>query len=177
MKSIYSIVCISGVIALFLLAAPQTERVLAQTKKQDTTKETQEQKKPSSGFEDDDQSGMCLSAIAQAKLVASIVESYSRRFGACATSNPNFRDDCSVDFGRVIKSYNQYQFAVASVRNHAVTNGATPQSTNDGKLGRRLAYSSSNKRLPSENIPVPEEGETTTPTPPVAIVPSSVKPV
>jgi hypothetical protein len=118
LKSIYSIVCISGVIALFLLAAPQTERVLAQTKKQDTTKETQEQKKPSSGFEDDDQSGMCLSAIAQAKLVASIVESYSRRFGACATSNPNFRDDCSVDFGRVIKSYNQYQFAVASVRNH-----------------------------------------------------------
>ena len=58
MKSICSIVCISGVIALFLLVAPQTERVLAQTKKQDTTKETQEQKKPSSGFEDDDQSGM-----------------------------------------------------------------------------------------------------------------------
>jgi hypothetical protein len=117
LKSICSIVCISGVIALFLLVALQTERVLAQAKKQDTTKETQEQKKPSSGFEDD-QSGMCLSAIAQAKLVASIVESYSRRFGACATSNPNFRDDCSIDFGRVIKSYNQYQFAVASVRNH-----------------------------------------------------------
>jgi hypothetical protein len=116
LKSICSIVCISGVIALFLLAAPQTERVLAQAK-QDTTKETQEQKKASYGFEDD-QSGMCLSAIAQAKLVASIVESYSRRFGACTTSNPNFRDDCSVDFGRVIKSYNQYQFAVASVRNH-----------------------------------------------------------
>ena len=48
----------------------------------------------------------------------SIVESYSRRFGACATSNPNFRDDCSVDFGQVIKGYNQYRFAVASVRNH-----------------------------------------------------------
>ena len=117
MKPICSIVCLSGIIALFLLAAQQTESVLAQDKRQDTKKETQEQKNPSYGFEND-QSGMCLSAIAQAKLVASIVESYSRRFGACATSNPNFRDDCSVDFGRVAKSYNQYQFAVASVRNH-----------------------------------------------------------
>jgi len=85
---------------------------------EEKTKETQDQKKPSPGFEDDDQSAMCLSATRQAKVVASIVESYSRRLGACATSNPNFRNDCSVEFRAVVQSYNQFQLAVSSRRNY-----------------------------------------------------------
>jgi len=43
-----------------------------------------DEKKPSSGFEQD-QSTLCLSATNNVKLVASIVEQYSRRLGACFT--------------------------------------------------------------------------------------------
>jgi len=116
-----AIVCLCGIIVLFVSAVPyppQRKLVLAQATGQDTTKEAQEQKKPSPGFEDDDQSAMCLSATRQAKLVAAIVESYSRRLGACATSNPNFRNDCSVEFRAIVQSYNQYQLAVSSLRNY-----------------------------------------------------------
>ena len=90
---------------------------IAQSTKQEVTKDTQEQKKSSSGFEDD-QSAICLSATRQAKMIASIVDSYSRRLAACAVSNPSFRDDCSADFGRLARGYNQYQVAVSSVRNY-----------------------------------------------------------
>jgi hypothetical protein len=120
MKIIRSIAFLAGLLVMLLLPRmyrPESEIALAQATSQDTTKETQEQKKASPGFEDD-QSAMCLSATQQAKLIASIVDSYSRRLAACAISNPNFRDDCSADFGRLVKGYNQYQFAVLSVRNH-----------------------------------------------------------
>lgn len=83
----------------------------------DLAKETKEQKRSSSGFESG-QSAMCLSATQQAKLAASIVESYSRRLGICAASNLSFQDDCSADFTRLRQSYNQYQLALASVRNY-----------------------------------------------------------
>ena len=120
MRTICSIFCLSAVIILFHSAdtdRPQGDIVFAQGLRQDTTKESKDQKKPSPGFEDD-QSAMCLSATQQAKLVASIVETYSRQLGACATSNPNFRNDCSAEFRRVISSYNQYQLSVSSVRNY-----------------------------------------------------------
>lgn len=61
---------------------------------------------------------MCLSATQQAKFVASIVESYARRLGVCAASNLSFQDDCAADFTRLRQSYNQYQLALASVRNY-----------------------------------------------------------
>jgi hypothetical protein len=89
----------------------------AQSTKQEPMKEGQEQKRPSSGFEDD-QSAICLSATQQAKMIASMVDSYSRRLATCALSNPSFRDDCSADFGRLARGYNQYQVAVSSVRNY-----------------------------------------------------------
>ena len=73
------------------------------------------EKKPSPGFEQD-QSGLCLSATGNAKLLASIVENYSRRLGACSTSN--LRNDCSAEFRGVVQSYNQYQLAVSKVRNY-----------------------------------------------------------
>ena len=95
----------------------ETEIAFAQPSWQDSSKGAPEQKKTSPGFEDD-QSSMCLSATQQAKLIASIVEAYSRRLAACAVSNPSFRDDCSADFTRVVKSYNEYQFAISSVRNY-----------------------------------------------------------
>jgi hypothetical protein len=121
MKTIWSIVCLCGIILLFLSAVthrPEGGFALAQATRPDSTKEPQDQKKPSSGFEDDQGSAMCLSAMRQAKLIASIVENYSRRLGACTISNPNFRDDCSGDFERLARGYNQYQFAVSSVRNY-----------------------------------------------------------
>jgi hypothetical protein len=90
---------------------------MAQSTKQEATKDNQEQKKSSSGFEDD-QNTVCLSATRQAKMIASIVDSYSRRLAACAVSNPTFRDDCSTDFARLTRGYNQYQLAVSSVRNY-----------------------------------------------------------
>ena len=90
---------------------------MAQSTKQEATKDNQEQKKSSFGFEDD-QSAICLSATRQAKMIASIVDSYSRRLAACAVSNPSFRDDCSADFGRLARGYNEYQVAVSSVRNY-----------------------------------------------------------
>lgn len=71
--------------------------------------------KPSPGFEQD-QSALCLSATSNAKLVASIVENYSRRLGACSTSN--LRNDCSAEFRGVVQSYNQYQLAASKVRNY-----------------------------------------------------------
>ena len=89
-----------------------------------------DEKKPSAGFEEtapknekklspgfeQDQSGLCLSATGNAKLLASIVENYSRRLGACSTSN--LRNDCSAEFRGVVQSYNQYQLAVSKVRNY-----------------------------------------------------------
>jgi len=74
-----------------------------------------DEKKPSPGFEQD-QSGICLSATSNAKLLASIVENYSRRLGACSTSS--LRNDCSAEFRGVVQSYNQYQLAVSKVRNY-----------------------------------------------------------
>jgi hypothetical protein len=121
LKTIWSIVSLSGIIVLFLSAVihrPKDEFALAQATRPDSTKENQDQKKTSPGFEDDQGSAMCVSATGQAKLIASIVETYSRRLSACVISNPNFRDDCSGDFGRLVKGYNQYQFAVSSVRNY-----------------------------------------------------------
>jgi len=120
MKTIWFVVCLYGIIVLFptISRRPESEIALAQATRPDSRKETQEQKKPSSGFEDDQGSAMCLSATRQAKLIASIVDTYSRRLGSCAISNPNFRDDCSGDFERLAKGYNQYQFAVSSVRNY-----------------------------------------------------------
>ena len=120
MTTIRSIVCLYVIIVLFVLTVSyraEPKLVFAQGT-EEKTKETQDQKKPSPGFEDDDQSAMCLSATRQAKVVASIVESYSRRLGACATSNPNFRNDCSVEFRAVVQSYNQFQLAVSSRRNY-----------------------------------------------------------
>jgi hypothetical protein len=120
LTTIRSIVCLCEIIVLFVLAVTyraEPKLVFAQGT-QETTKETQDQKKPSPGFEDDDQSAMCLSATRQAKVVASILETYSRRLGACATSNPNFRNDCSVEFRGIVQSYNQYQLAVSSRRNY-----------------------------------------------------------
>ena len=90
---------------------------MAQSTKQEATKDNQDQKKSSFDFEDD-QSAVCLSATRQAKMIASIVDSYSRRLAACALSNPSFRDDCSADFGRLARGYNEYQVAVSSVRNY-----------------------------------------------------------
>lgn len=117
----WSIACLCGIIVLSLSAVtyrPEGELVFAQATRPDSAKETQDQKKNSPGFEDDQGSAMCLSATRQAKLIASMVETSSRRLSACMISNPNFRDDCSGDFGRLVKSYNQYQFAVSSVRNY-----------------------------------------------------------
>ena len=89
---------------------------MAQTK-QKGTKDNQEQKKSSSGFEDD-QSPICLSATQQAKMIASIVDTYSRRLAVCGVSNPSFHDDCSANFTRLARGYNEYQVAVSSVRNY-----------------------------------------------------------
>jgi hypothetical protein len=109
-----------GLILLIFMIFGRIERELAfaQSTKQEGTKDNQEQKKPSFGFQEDDQNEMCLSATRQAKQLASLVDSYSRRLAVCATSNPNFRDDCFVDFGRLARSYNQYQVAISSVRNY-----------------------------------------------------------
>lgn len=118
LKSVCLIFCLTMITLRYLSACDETRQVaLAQDLRPDKTKESKDQKKPSSGFEDD-QSAMCLSATQQAKLVAAVVESYSRRLGACVTSNPNFRDDCYVEFGRVVKSYNQYQTTVSTLRNY-----------------------------------------------------------
>ena len=113
MKRIFSTVLLT---ALVFLAAIEPLGI-AQSTKQEATKDSQEQKKSSFGFEDD-QSAVCLSATRQAKMIASIVDTYSRRLAACAVSNPNFRDDCSADFTRLARGYNEYQVAVSSVRNY-----------------------------------------------------------
>jgi hypothetical protein len=113
MKEMLSTILFTGFL-VFLLLEPVS---MAQSTKPGVTKDNQEQKKSSSGFEDD-QSAVCLSATRQAKMIASIVDSYSRRLAACAVSNPTFRDDCSTDFGRLARGYNQYQLAVSSVRNY-----------------------------------------------------------
>ena len=118
MKRICFIACLCGVIGLSAFALMYRPLVFAQGITQDPTKETPElKKKPSPGFEDD-QNPQCITATQEAKLVASIVESYSRRLGTCSISNPNFRNDCSLEFRRVVQSYNQYQLAVSRVRNH-----------------------------------------------------------
>jgi hypothetical protein len=120
LKIICAIVGLFGIIGLLVLALAsysQANLSFAQSMTQDTTKETKDLKRPSPGFEDD-QSAMCLSATRQAKLLASIVESSSRRLGACSTSNPNFRQDCSAEFRGVVQSFNQYQIAISSVRNY-----------------------------------------------------------
>ena len=113
MKEILSTVLLTGLV-FFTALAPLG---MAQSTKQEATKDNQEQKKSSFGFEDD-QSATCLSATRQAKIIASIVDSYSRRLAACAVSNPSFRDDCSADFTRLARGYNEYQVAVSSVRNY-----------------------------------------------------------
>ena len=120
LKNILSSISQIGIVVLVFSAVNHCldhHVALAQTSKQDQTKDSKEQKRNSSGFEDD-QSAMCLSATRQAKLMASYVEGFSRRLGACATSNPNFRDDCSVEFARLTKGYNEYQLAISSVRNY-----------------------------------------------------------
>ncbi len=120
LKNILSWISQIGIVVLVFLAANHcldNHLAFAQTSQQDQTKDSKEQKRKSSGFEDD-QSAMCLSATRQAKLIASYVEGFSRRLGACATSNPNFRDDCSVEFARLAKGYNEYQLAISSVRNY-----------------------------------------------------------
>ena len=113
MKEILSTVLLTA-LAVFTALAPLG---MAQSTKQEATKDNQEQKKSYFGFEED-QSVICLSATRQAKMIASIVDSYSRRLAACALSNPSFRDDCSADFGRLARGYNEYQVAVSSVRNY-----------------------------------------------------------
>jgi hypothetical protein len=122
LKIIGSILCLCGIFVLFILTATgllQSEMVLAQGFGEDTKKETKDPKKNSPGFEfEDEKSAMCLSAERQSKQVASIVEAYARRLGACATSSPNFRADCSIDFRRLVSSYSQYELAVSSVRNY-----------------------------------------------------------
>jgi hypothetical protein len=132
LKLSFFTVSLFGIVFLFLLMGndrPDTDLAHAQAIKQDGTKDSPEQKQPSSGFGspeqkqsspgfEDDQSAMCQSATRQAKLIASVVETYSRRLAGCATSNPNFRDDCSMDFRRLANGYSQYQLAVASVRNY-----------------------------------------------------------
>lgn len=106
----------SAVLALLLVISPSLLWA-AQGGNPESTKETKEQERPSSGFEDN-QSATCLSATQQVKLIASIVESYARRLGACVASNRGFQDDCSADFARLRQSYGQYQLALASVRNY-----------------------------------------------------------
>jgi hypothetical protein len=113
MKEILSTVLLTALV-VFTAVAPLG---MAQSTKQEATKDNQEQKRSSFGFEDD-QSAICMSATRQAKMIASIVDSYSRRLAACALSNPSFRDDCSADFGRLARGYNEYQVAVSSVRNY-----------------------------------------------------------
>jgi hypothetical protein len=113
MKGMLSTILVTGFVFFSILESLGT----AQSTKQEVTKDNQEQKRSSSGFEDD-QSAICLSATRQAKMIASIVDSYSRRLAACALSNPSFRDDCSADFGRLARGYNEYQVAVSSVRNY-----------------------------------------------------------
>ena len=83
---------------------------------QDTKKNTENQKSEERAKPEEYQSAACLSALQQAKLVASILETYSRRLTSCAASL-NVRDDCSTDFGRVRRIYSQYELAVSSVRN------------------------------------------------------------
>ena len=113
MKGILFAVLLTGLV-LFTALEPLA---MAQSTKQEATKDNQEQKKSSFGFEDD-QSAICVSATRQAKMIASIVDTYSRRLSACALSNPSFRDDCSADFTRLARGYNEYQVAVSSVRNY-----------------------------------------------------------
>ena len=113
MKQIFSTVLLTA----FVFFTPFEPAGTAQSTKQENTKDNQEQKKSSYGFEDD-QSAICLSATRQAKMIASIVDTYSRRLAACAVSNPSFRDDCSADFTRLARGYNEYQVAVSSVRNY-----------------------------------------------------------
>lgn len=118
MKSILKITFISAALVLFLMIQPRrAEPGSTEGPSAGATKESKEQKRSSSGFEID-QSAMCLSASQQAKLIASIVESYSRRLGACAVSNLSFQDDCSADFARLRQGYSQYQLALVSVRNY-----------------------------------------------------------
>ena len=97
---------------------PQGESVFAaQGLGQDATKATKEPITTFPGLEDE-QKAMCTSVQRQAKQSASIVDAYARRLGTCATSNPNFRADCNIDFRRMVASYNQYELAVSSVRNY-----------------------------------------------------------
>jgi uncharacterized protein YfbU (UPF0304 family) len=120
LKTSWSIICLCAIIGLLILPVtepPPGEIVFAQGVGQDATKATKEPKTTFPGF-DDEQNAMCLSYQRQAKQVASIVDAYSRRLGACATSNPNFRADCNIDFRRMVASYNQYELAVSSVRSY-----------------------------------------------------------
>jgi hypothetical protein len=116
-----AVLCIV-IFTIFVLAItgiPQRGIVFAQGFGEETKKDSKDPKKtsPGFGFEEDDKS-MCLSAERQAKQAASIVEAYARRLSACATSNPSFRADCSIDFRRLVSSYNQYELSVSSVRNY-----------------------------------------------------------
>jgi hypothetical protein len=121
LRIIGSIALIAAIASLpmFLRQWPASEAAFAQGTSEDAKKgaKDKDKKSSSSGFEDD-QSAMCLYATRQANALASIIDSYSRRLGACVTSNPNFRGDCSADFARVRQSYSQYELAVGSVRNY-----------------------------------------------------------
>ena len=84
---------------------------------QDTKKNPENQKSEDRAQPEEHQSAACLSALQQARLVASILETYSRRLTSCAASL-NLRDNCSTDFGGVRRAYSQYELAVSSVRNY-----------------------------------------------------------
>src|SRR5690349_11499122 len=113
MKGMLATILLTGLVFCSILESPG----IAQSTKQEVTKDSQEQKRSSSGLEDDE-SAICLSATRQAKMLAAIVASYSRRLAACALSDPSFRDGCSADFGRLARGYNEYEVAVSSVRNY-----------------------------------------------------------
>src|SRR5919109_2231088 len=101
--SIMVFVCLGLLLAAFIVQ-PEGRLLFAQAVKQETKKETQEQKKDRPQFDDqDDQSAVCQSAMQRAKLVASILETYSRRLSLCATSL-NFHDDCSTHFALLRKA-------------------------------------------------------------------------
>jgi hypothetical protein len=76
MKGTLSTILVTGFVFFSILESLG----MAQSTKQEVTKDNQEQKRSSSGFEDD-QSAICLSATRQAKMIASPVPFPTRVFG------------------------------------------------------------------------------------------------
>ncbi len=105
--------CLIVVLDTFILCFEWSGLLFAQ----DTKKNTDNQKSEERAEPEEYQSAACLSDLQQAKLVASILETNSRRLNSCAASL-NFRDNCSTDFGGVRRAYSQYELAVSSVRNY-----------------------------------------------------------